>query len=39
VNTALIATYHASALNLVEIVGGLGIVACLLLVAIAPRHH
>lgn len=35
---ALFAAYHASALNLVEIVAGLTVGAILLLLAIAPKR-
>lgn len=38
-NTALLATFHASALNLLEIVAGLAVVAALLLLTVAPRRN
>jgi hypothetical protein len=36
---ALLAEFHATALNLVEIVAGLGVVATLLLLAVNPKRH
>ena len=36
---ALLASFHATRLNLVEIVAGLAVGATLLLLAVAPKRH